>query len=116
MKNELMALCAFSGLALSGSGGKDDVISSRGSFMESDHTVGTVIDTQIVKNNYQTRAFYLINTDTNTQDAEYVGYVFSGILSSSQVVGQAYNAKKLGMQKTLYEWQKCLSDFERIRK
>ncbi|MBQ8250399.1 MAG: hypothetical protein IJY92_00625 [Alphaproteobacteria bacterium] len=113
MKNELMALCAFSGLILSGC--KDDIIPSHASFVEGDNTLGTVIDMQVVENKYQTKAFYLISTDANKQDAEYVGYV-SGMSSSSQLVGQAYNAKKLGMQKTLYEWQKCLSDFERIRK
>ncbi len=110
MKNELMALCAFSGLVLSGC--KDDIISSNVSVISGERNIGTVIDTVVVENKYQTKVFYLIDTDSNKQDAEYVGYV-SG---SSQVVGQAYNAKKIGMQKTLGEWQNCLRGFERIYK
>ena len=113
MKSELIALCALSGLVLSGC--KDDVVSSNASVISGERSIGTVIDTLVVENKYQTKVFYLIDTDLNKQDAEYVGYVDSHI-GASQMVGQAYNAKKIGMQKTLGEWQNCLRGFERIYK
>lgn len=113
MKNKLIAFCALSSLVLSGC--KDDAVPSNGSVISGDRTVGTVIDTVVVENKYQTKIFYLIDSDSNKQDAEYVGYVSTGI-GASQMVGQAYNAKKIGMQKTLREWNNCLRGFERIYK
>lgn len=86
-----------------------------------DTLVGTVIATQTVARarDCEAHSLIFIDTDGNTKTAEYIGalyYLNSGYSQYIQGAGQAFNAERTGMQKTITQWRQTLQYFQPIQK
>ena len=86
-----------------------------------DTLVGTVIATQTVARarDREAHSLIFIDTDGDTKMAEYIGALYysnSGYSQYIQGAGQAFNAERTGMQKTITQWRQTLQYFQPIQK
>lgn len=83
-----------------------------------DTLIGTVIATQSYTTRYSSDAssLFFIDTDGNKNTAEYVGRLQYSHGDYIQGAGQAFNAERTGMQKTITQWRQTLEDFQPIQK
>ncbi len=83
-----------------------------------DTLIGTVIATQSYTARYSSDAssLFFIDTDGNKNTAEYVGRLQYSHVDYIQGAGQAFNAERTGMQKTITQWRQTLEDFQPIQK
>lgn len=83
-----------------------------------DTLIGTVIATQSYTTRYSSDAssLFFIDTDGNKNTAEYVGRLQYSHVDYIQGAGQAFNAERTGMQKTITQWRQTLEDFQPIQK
>lgn len=88
-----------------------------------DTLVGTVIATKTYPNSvgaYGAKRFshsiFFIDTDGETKTAEYVGAIYYSDDDYIQGAGQAFNAERTGMKKTITQWRQTLQSFQPIQK
>jgi hypothetical protein len=83
-----------------------------------DTLIGTVIATQSYTTRYSSDAssLFFIDTDGNKNTAEYVGRLQYSHVDYIQGAGQAFNAERTGMQKTITQWRQTLDCFQPIQK
>ena len=83
-----------------------------------DTLIGTVIATQSYTTRYSSDAssLFFIDTDGNKNTAEYVGRLQYLHVDYIQGAGQAFNAERTGMQKTITQWRQTLDCFQPIQK
>ena len=83
-----------------------------------DNLIGTVIATQSYTTRYSSDAssLFFIDTDGNKNTAEYVGRLQYSHVDYIQGAGQAFNAERTGMQKTIAQWRQTLDCFQPIQK
>ena len=83
-----------------------------------DTLIGTVIATQSYTTRYSSDAssLFFIDTDGNKNTAEYVGRLQYSHADYIQGAGQAFNAERTGMQKTITQWRQTLNCFQAIQK
>lgn len=83
-----------------------------------DTLIGTVIATQSYTTRYSSDAssLFFIDTDGNKNTAEYVGRLQYSHVDYIQGAGQAFNAERTGMQKTITQWRQTLDCFQAIQK
>ena len=83
-----------------------------------DTLIGTVIATQSYTTRYISDAssLFFIDTDGNKNTAEYVGRLQYSHDDYIQGAGQAFNAERTGMQKTITQWRQTLDCFQPIQK
>lgn len=83
-----------------------------------DTLIGTVIATQSYTTRYISDAssLFFIDTDGNKNTAEYVGRLQYSHGDYIQGAGQAFNAERTGMKKTIAEWRQTLNYFQPIQK
>ena len=88
-----------------------------------DTLVGTVIATKTYPNSVGaygakrlSHSLFFIDTDGDTKTAEYIGAIYYPDDHYIQGAGQAFNAERTGMQKTIAEWRQTLNYFQPIQK
>ena len=83
-----------------------------------DTLIGTVIATQSYTTRYSSDAssLFFIDTDGNKNTAEYVGRLQYSHGDYIQGAGQAFNAERTGMKKTITQWRQTLDCFQPIQK
>ena len=88
-----------------------------------DNLIGTVIATKTYPNSIGDRgvtrlshSIFFIDTDGNTKTAEYIGAIYYSDDNYIQGAGQAFNAERTGMKKTIAQWHQTLQYFQPIQK
>ena len=88
-----------------------------------DTLVGTVIATKTYPNSVGaygakrlSHSLFFIDTDGDTKTAEYIGAIYYPDDHYIQGAGQAFNAERTGMQKTITQWRQTLQYFQPIQK
>lgn len=88
-----------------------------------DTLVGTVIATKTYPNSVGaygakrlSHSLFFIDTDGDTKTAEYIGAIYYPDDNYIQGAGQAFNAERTGMQKTITQWRQTLNCFQAVQK
>ncbi|MBR5130361.1 MAG: hypothetical protein IKV03_03970 [Alphaproteobacteria bacterium] len=88
-----------------------------------DTLVGTVIATKTYPNSVGaygakrlSHSLFFIDTDGDTKTAEYIGAIYYPDDNYIQGAGQAFNAERTGMKKTIAQWRRTLDYFQKIQK
>ncbi len=88
-----------------------------------DNLVGTVIATKTYPNSVGaygakrlSHSIFFIDTDGETKTAEYIGAIYYPDDHYIQGAGQAFNAERTDMKKTITEWRQTLDSFQPIQK
>ena len=88
-----------------------------------DNLIGTVIATKTYPNSVRDRgaerlshSIFFIDADGNTKTAEYIGAIYYSDGNYIQGAGQAFNAERTGMKKTITQWRQTLYNFQKIQK
>ena len=88
-----------------------------------DTLIGTVIATKTYPNSVGaygakrlSHSLFFIDTDGDTKTAEYIGAIYYPDDHYIQGAGQAFNAERTGMQKTITLWRQTLNYFQPIQK
>jgi hypothetical protein len=88
-----------------------------------DNLIGTVIATKTYPNSIGdhgakrlSHSLFFIDTDGDTKTAEYIGAIYYPDDNYIQGAGQAFNAERTGMKKTIAQWRQTLSYFQKIQK
>jgi hypothetical protein len=88
-----------------------------------DTLVGTVIATKTYPNSVGaygakrlSHSLFFIDTDGDTKTAEYIGAIYYPDDNYIQGAGQAFNAERTSMKKTIAQWRWTLDYFQKIQK